>query len=62
MTFILKLNIMWCSVYLGYNSVADGSSHVVKVDVDAFGAALSESSRDVFAAIVDGCSEAQVFH
>lgn len=48
--------------YLGEHGVADGASHVVKVNIDPIGAALPEPRRDVLAAVVDGRREAEVFH
>lgn len=48
--------------YLGDYGVADGASHVVKVNVYPIGAALPEPRRDVLSAVVDGRREAEVFH
>jgi len=45
-----------------YNSIADGASHVVKVNVDSIGTALLEPGRDILMPVVDGCREAQIFH
>lgn len=48
--------------YLCDYGIADGTSDVVKVNIYPVGAALFEPRRNVLLAVVDGCSEAEVFH
>lgn len=48
--------------YLGYYCVADGTSHVVEVDVNPIWTALFKSCSNIFSAVVDGRSEAQIIH
>lgn len=48
--------------YLRDNSITDGTSHIVKVNIYPIRAALLKLCRDILEVVVDGGWKAQVFH
>lgn len=48
--------------YLCYNSITNGTSHIVKVNINTIRTGLLKPCRDILQAIVDGCGETQIFH